>query len=828
MRWLVEVSAIGKADQQSFCVDADSWQHALQLVRTHRGEIGPMNGFSIELLEEGYRAVDPVARARFAVKRAPDDRPLTEPVLTGDTKPSAQAESGAPPSGPAKPGAIGSTPPGSAQDRPASSATRRDEPAAAPRAATKRSSDKPASAPASVRPGASTLVLGSIAGAKPAPVASKPAAPAPAPVASKPAAPAPAPGSPKATAPSPAHSPPRPSGGGSPASTRPAAGQPPKSTPAVTVQPSGNVGSVGDTGSRAAQPDSSLAATVETPVVKPPQALPAEPAPARAVGSALPGLPALKILSRREEEPSAVTPLTYREYAFLVPEGTNEGLAVSVLLGQLELVQAGLATSRAGKLVNLAVFDVEFAGKRPGPPLATLSWKDWRGEPVVSFPRRASLVPPKPASIPAGKPASAPPGNAAPKPASVPAAKPSSIPSVKAAAASAKPTLSQPAITLEDTKPVRPSGAPPPPRTDGPSLILSEPSAQPRVAPTEPRAPAPRESELKAKSEPKSEPKSEIEDAKTEEIPALALGSMSPGGATPGNGDAPAAAPMPAQPALQAQAPAKGPTPAGPAVAEQPAAPVPPPEETPLQLAPAMPNLVISAKSEPPPTKPPSVAPAPISPTPPDVLHVERAPDFTPPPPEAGRPAGHRSSQRIQAARLAGRAQGDELISMLFESMHDLHFLRDALEGAEFCLGLAQELIPSRAGLTHFHDVERREFVLVRAHGEGTAELIGKRHLEGETLLAAAVKKRRAFVAEARDAMTSRYLVIGGAKSVVLAPVLVASRALAVIELVNPSDGAPFTQAEANAMNYIAEQFGEFLSTRGLVFEEKRTGRARA
>ena len=32
-----------------------------------------MSGFSIELLEEGYRAVDPLARVRFVVKRAPDD-----------------------------------------------------------------------------------------------------------------------------------------------------------------------------------------------------------------------------------------------------------------------------------------------------------------------------------------------------------------------------------------------------------------------------------------------------------------------------------------------------------------------------------------------------------------------------------------------------------------------------------------------------------------------------------------------------------------------------------------------------------------------------------
>jgi hypothetical protein len=77
MRWLVEVSSLGKTDTQKFCVDAESWQRALQAARSQRGEDGPMSGFSIELLEEGYRAVDPLARVRFVVKRAPDDMPIT-------------------------------------------------------------------------------------------------------------------------------------------------------------------------------------------------------------------------------------------------------------------------------------------------------------------------------------------------------------------------------------------------------------------------------------------------------------------------------------------------------------------------------------------------------------------------------------------------------------------------------------------------------------------------------------------------------------------------------------------------------------------------------
>src|SRR4051794_15835412 len=96
MRWLVEVSFLGKNDLQNFCVEAESWQRALQSARAQRGEEGPMSGFSIELLEEGYRAVDPLARVRFVVKRAPDDMPLTASNSSGPPSSSAPMSKSAP------------------------------------------------------------------------------------------------------------------------------------------------------------------------------------------------------------------------------------------------------------------------------------------------------------------------------------------------------------------------------------------------------------------------------------------------------------------------------------------------------------------------------------------------------------------------------------------------------------------------------------------------------------------------------------------------------------------------------------------------------------
>ena len=41
-------------------------------------------------------------------------------------------------------------------------------------------------------------------------------------------------------------------------------------------------------------------------------------------------------------------------------------------------------------------------------------------------------------------------------------------------------------------------------------------------------------------------------------------------------------------------------------------------------------------------------------------------------------------------------------------------------------------------------------------------------------------------------------------------------RTMGAIELANPTDGAPFTDQEARALDYVCERFGEFLSGRPL------------
>jgi hypothetical protein len=81
MRWFVEVSSIGDSSAPGrLCVEAKQWQMALEDVRQLLGDSGPLAKFSIEVIDDGYRAVNPVLRTRYVVRRAPDDAILTDRI----------------------------------------------------------------------------------------------------------------------------------------------------------------------------------------------------------------------------------------------------------------------------------------------------------------------------------------------------------------------------------------------------------------------------------------------------------------------------------------------------------------------------------------------------------------------------------------------------------------------------------------------------------------------------------------------------------------------------------------------------------------------------
>jgi len=357
MRWFVEVSRIGEsAEAQRYCVEAKQWQAALQEARKLRGDAGPLSKFSIELMDDGYRAVDPKLKIRYVVNKAPAGAQLTRE--NGAAAPATSAEP----------------------------ATTRGSVAPA----TQKMSGPPASAPAR-KPSRPAIKI---------PHDEAPPAPAP---------PGPAP----------------------PASSTTAG-------PRMSAHPT----------QRSLQ---------------------------------LPKAPAFQLLRKREEEPTEKTPIAYREYAYAVAEGTGVREAEVLLWLRFRELRQGLEGRPPGQFVQLAVFDHVFERRPKRPPLATLAWKDWRGNPVVQFPGSAAR--------PSGPPPAALPEPAAPKAPVAPAAAPATAPAKPAAAPATAPAKpAEPPAAA----PARPASAPAPAAPAAPASAkpaVEQPPAKPAPAP-EAQAPA--------------------------------------------------------------------------------------------------------------------------------------------------------------------------------------------------------------------------------------------------------------------------------------------------------------------------------------------------
>ncbi len=272
MRWFVEVSSIGDSGApRTLCVEANQWQAALEDGRRMVGDSSEFTSFSIEVLDDGYRAVNAAFKLRYVVRRAPDDAELTEDTF----------------------GHLSSVPPGPLlleQDRRGLTTLPAPPTESAALAAVTVPDDVVPSAP----PVPSEAALGAVSKSE----------------------------SPGADAVQPHESPP--------------------------------------------ELDEALAQT----------------------------LPQSQLIRERSEEPSAENPIVYREAAYSVQHGLSRADVERALLARFQQICGELERRPAGKYIQIAIFDHQFAVHPLRPPLATLSYKDWRGAPVLAFPAFGENAPP--------------------------------------------------------------------------------------------------------------------------------------------------------------------------------------------------------------------------------------------------------------------------------------------------------------------------------------------------------------------------------------------------------------------------------------------------
>jgi hypothetical protein len=851
MRWHVDISSIGSGDQKTrFCVEAEQWQKALQLVRAKRGDDGPFGHFSIELLDDGFRAIDPLTRTRYVVQRAPDDAPLIDgsAVAKSEAVDEEKTSVGGKPKADASSAGTASRPRARASNR--GTTSRASERGRLARGKAPSIPDDPVprtaeESKASKVDGGRTLTSSS----------------------------SPTNGAATTTEPT------------KPISTPPRRSEVPLVAPKPMQAETAFERMTG--GSAVALPTSvSASAELQTEV-----------------------LPLFKVLSRRSEDPTPSSPLTYREMALTVASTTSLRDAEAIARAQFEIIRNAISGAPKGKFIQLAVFDHEFTGKPSRAPIVTLSFKDWRNvEPDLRFPQRDGAGPTSvrssaPSMPPASMPTTAMPSTAAPSamaPSTVEAPTVPVLPDTVVRnivpSSLARPTVEPqtlPATTIPE--PSRPmEAAPTSSETSLPEPAPEQPGPVTAAAAPEPAAevikPAPIIA-IVGSNEPavdaeKPEPPKESAPPPEAAAPASALEEAAPATVPSQPPPAPPAPPPPAPPdptstAAPAPAPASTPPPARPASAPPPAAPPdptpsqlranakemagddektlvkpssPPPAPEPATTAsqppraeapPANEHVVnkttkMAAVSAPPPapaSAPPPAGAQPVSQIPP-APPVARVPSVPPPaearpasiPPASALPrpasippAGPPAAPLLVRQPIGPRRSGDDLITDLFEACSDLAFLNDTLEAADFALALVLDSIPSTVALCSFFDINTREMVVVRQAVSpaftSLPNVLTLRASEFTPLIAKTMRAGRSLVVPASDcgifAEDARWRALGHApRSAISTPVAAGGRYLGLIEVADPLDDSPFTEADGHALTYIGGQFSEYLAQR--------------
>jgi hypothetical protein len=171
----------------------------------------------------------------------------------------------------------------------------------------------------------------------------------------------------------------------------------------------------------------------------------------------------------------------------------------------------------------------------------------------------------------------------------------------------------------------------------------------------------------------------------------------------------------------------------------------------------------------------------------------------------------------------ARRRASEDLIGELFELMHDLHFAPDMITGVDFVLGVLNKTLPSEAIIIHVFDINRRQFVVVRALGQSPQAVILHRTPDTEPLFRSAMRRTRATVLAKTDDPSfkdGRWSLLGVEPvTAMIGSVQLHGRYLGAIELANPPGGETYTEHEAHALDYICEQLAEFLAQRPIIVE---------
>ena len=166
-----------------------------------------------------------------------------------------------------------------------------------------------------------------------------------------------------------------------------------------------------------------------------------------------------------------------------------------------------------------------------------------------------------------------------------------------------------------------------------------------------------------------------------------------------------------------------------------------------------------------------------------------------------------RGLARIGHAWIGRGRTGEDLIGDLFETMHELHFMPDMVSGAEFVQNVLSQTLPCDGTLIHVFDINKREFVVVRASGPSARDALLHVTSDPDPLFSQVMRSTSVFRADSvqddERFKGGRWEKVGVAvESVLVGGVKQGGRYLGVIELANPLGGEPFSEGETAVEPY--------------------------
>jgi GAF domain-containing protein len=167
------------------------------------------------------------------------------------------------------------------------------------------------------------------------------------------------------------------------------------------------------------------------------------------------------------------------------------------------------------------------------------------------------------------------------------------------------------------------------------------------------------------------------------------------------------------------------------------------------------------------------------------------------------------------------RPAGDGLVGVVFEALHELHFLNDVREGARFVGRVLEEKMKPSIALVHLYDINSRHFVVMSAMGSRREVLLEYATPDDDPLAAEIMKSDEAIlvVDPASDPRLARgrWRLAEPKKSVLCAGASIDGRYLGLLEIADPVDGSEFSEEDRNVLTYIATAFAKYLDGKGIV-----------